>query len=94
VERPADADVGIRVGAAVFTEIVVALLERTAATGMVVALSAVGLDDVRGVMAITRPATATKARVPTARAARWCDDPVSTSALVGPSSDGCRHVRS
>ena len=43
---------------------------RSAETGVVVALSAMGLDDVRGVMATTSPATAMTASVPTASAAR------------------------
>ena len=91
---PEAAAVATRTGEVAATPTVDGSFERRADTGVVVALSAIGLDDVRGVMAITSPATATTASAPMASAARWLDDPVSMSALVGPSSDGCRHVRS
>ena len=68
--RPADVAVATRVGGVALAGIVVASLDRIAETGVVVALSAIGLDDVRGVMAMTRPATATTASAPTASAAR------------------------
>jgi hypothetical protein len=68
-----------------------------AVIGAVVAISATGPLEVRGVIATTSAATARTAIVPPARASRfvyerWVES--STSRRVGPSSDGCRHDRS
>ena len=64
------------------------------ANGVVVALDATSPGEVRGVMAMTMPATANTAMTPSASAVTWLWWPGSTSALVGPSSEGCLQVRS
>jgi hypothetical protein len=68
-----------------------------AVIGVVVALSATGPLEVRGVMATTIAATASTAIVPPPSATTFMRDrrpESSTSRRVGPSSDGCRHDRS
>ena len=62
--------------------------------GVVVALTATGDEEPRGVTATIMAATTTMAKVPVRSAATRKLEPVSTSTLVGPSSDGCRHVLS
>ena len=57
-------------------------------TGLVVAVRAIGADGRRGVTAMTIAATMNTASVPAASAITRAFDPVSTSASVGPSSDG------
>lgn len=56
--------------------------------GVVVAVSAIGADDLRGVIAMIIAATTKTAKVPVASAMTRELEPVSTSTSVGPSSDG------
>jgi hypothetical protein len=56
--------------------------------GVVVAVSAIGADDLRGVIATIMAATTMTANVPVASAKTRVFEPVSMSTFVGPSSDG------
>ena len=70
---------------------VVACADEDTRTGVVVAVSASGAEDRRGVIAMIIAATIRTARVPVASATTRAFEPVSTSTFVGPSSDGWRH---
>ncbi len=66
--------------------------------GIVVALSETGCDEVRGVAVTTMATMIITAKLPDARTrATVCglnDEPGPMSLALGPSSEGCRHVRS